>query len=217
MQRLILSSSSYRQASVNPDAAGTQADPDNRLLWHFNRSRLEGEAVRDTVLAISGRLNLKEGGVPVYPPLPTSVEQEQKVQGVDTWETSKGADALRRSLYIFQRRAQYLPFLETFDAPVPNATCERRRNSITALQALSMYDGDMANEEAIHFAERVRKETGVDPAEQVRRAFELALSRPPSATEQKEMMSFMSASPGKQGLVALCRVLLNTNEFLYID
>ena len=107
------------------------------------------------MLAVSGRLNLERGGLPVYPPLPKGLDE--KVQSVDTWETSAGAEARRRSIYIFQRRAQYVPFLETFDAPVFNSSCERRRNSITALQALSMYDSDFVNEEAPFFAHRIRQ------------------------------------------------------------
>jgi hypothetical protein len=218
MHRLIVNSSTYRQASVNLDNKASQTDPDNRLLWHFNLQRLEGEAVRDSVLAVSGRLNPKLGGLPVYPPLPLSVEQEQKVQGVDTWETSSGVDALRRSIYIFQRRAQNLPLLDTFDAPVPTSTCERRRFSITALQALSMYDSDFVNEESVHFAERVRKEAGPDPRMQIRRMFELALDRPPSPTEEKDLLDFLNSIGDRhKALTALCRVIFNTNEFLYID
>jgi len=140
------------------------------------------------------------------------------VQGVDTWETSTGPDALRRSIYIFQRRAQNLPLLDTFDAPVPTSTCERRRSSITALQALSMYDSDFVNEEAAHFAERVRKEAGPDAIAQIRRMFELALDRAPSRAEEKDLLDFLDSSrDGQRGLAALCRVIFNTNEFLYID
>jgi hypothetical protein len=137
---------------------------------------------------------------------------------VDTWETSNGVDALRRSIYIFQRRAQNLPLLDTFDAPVPTSTCERRRFSITALQALSMYDSDFVNEESVHFAERVRKEAGPDPRMQIRRMFELALDRPPSPTEEKDLLDFLNSIGDRhKALTALCRVIFNTNEFLYID
>ena len=100
---------------------------------------------------------------------------------MNTWETSDGPDGRRRSVYIFQRRALQLPFLETFDAPVLNTSCDRRRLSITALQALTMYDNDFVNEEMVHMAERIRKEIGADVREQVRYAFELAFNRPPKA------------------------------------
>ena len=218
MHRLILTSSVYRQTSYKTDKRAEQDDPDNRLLWRYPRRRLEGEAIRDSVLAVSGRLSTKLGGPPVYPPLPEGLDAAQKVQGVNTWETSAGEDARRRSIYIFQRRALNMPFLETFDAPVFNAPCDRRRHSITALQALSMYDSDFVNEEAQHFAERVRSETGTDSAEQIRSAFQIAFGRVPKPLEAQQAQSLMaSVTPSGNALAALCRALLNSNEFIYID
>ena len=215
MHRLILTSAAYRQSSMETESKAIEADPDDRLLWRFNRLRLEGEAIRDSVLAVSGRLNLAHGGPPVYPPLPKGLDE--KVQSVDTWETSSGADADRRSIYIFQRRAQFVPFLETFDAPVFNSTCERRRNSITALQALSMYDSDFINEEAPYFADRVRRDAGNDEVRQIRRAFEIALSRVPTESELSDVKKFLRTAGKGDPLVGLCRVLLNSNEFIYVD
>jgi hypothetical protein len=200
---------------METDTKAIQADPDGRLLWRFNRMRLEGEAIRDSVLAIGGRLNSAHGGPPVYPPLPKGLDE--KVQSVDTWETSEGADAQRRSIYIFQRRAQFVPFLETFDAPVFNSTCDRRRNSITALQALSMYDSDFVNGEAPYFAERVRRDAGRDEASQIRRAFEIALARDPTDGELSDVRKFLHTVGKSDPLVGLCRVLLNSNEFIYVD
>ena len=142
----------------------------------------------------------------------------QKVQGVNTWETSRGPAGRRRSVYIFQRRALQLPFLETFDAPVPNSSCERRRQSITALQALTMYDNDFVNEEVVHMAERIRKETGPDVREQARYAFELALNRPPKPRELEGALKLISeTAPRANGVAALCRTLVNASEFVYID
>ena len=120
MHRLMLTSSTYRQSSQNIDAKAMQTDPDNRLLWRFNRLRLEGEVIRDSVLAVSGRLNPERGGPPVFPPLPKGLDEAQKVQGINTWETSNGPDGRKRSVYVFQRRSLNLPLLETFDAPVFN-------------------------------------------------------------------------------------------------
>ncbi len=215
MQRLILQSATYRQSSLEPQPAASEADPEDRLLWRFNRLRLEGETVRDSVLAVSSRLNPERGGLPMYPPLPKGLDE--KVQSVDTWETSAGAEARRRSVYIFQRRAQYVPFLETFDAPVFNSSCERRRNSITALQALSMYDSDFVNEEAPYFALRIRHEAGDDRGSEIRRAFEIAYGREPIESERADALQFLRTAKAKDPLLGLCRVLLNSNEFLYVD
>ena len=218
MHRLILESAAYRQASKKTDPRAAEADPDNKLLWRFPRQRLSGEAIRDSVLELSGRLTQQSGGVPIYPPLPEGLDEEQKVQGVNTWETSQGPDGRRRSVYIFQRRAMQVPFLETFDAPVLNASCDRRRNSITSLQALTMYDSDFVNQEVKFLAERLRRETGPDPREQARRAFELIFSRLPKASEFDGALKLMASSqPREKGLEALCRVLLNSSEFIYID
>jgi len=217
MHRLILNSATYRQDSKGLNAKAAEVDPENQLLWRFNRQRLEGEAVRDAVLAVSGRLSADGGGLPVYPPMPAGVA-EVRVQGVDTWETSDEPDSLRRSLYIFQRRAQSLPLLETFDAPVPNTSCERRRHSVSALQALSMYDGDFVNKEASHLAARIRRDTGPDEREQVAYAFTLAFGRSPAASELNDALTFMHSVAAKQdALGGLCRALLNSNEFVYID
>jgi hypothetical protein len=217
MHRLILNSASYRQDSKIVNAKAAQVDPENHLLWRFNRQRLEGEVVRDAVLAASGRLNPARGGLPVYPPMPEGVA-EVRVQGVDTWETSEEPDALRRSIYIFQRRAQSLPLLETFDAPVYNTSCDRRRHSVSSLQALSMYDGDFANKEALYFARRIRQEAGPDVREQIERAFLIAFGRPPGTAELQDVLAFVEAGSGKpDSLVGLCRILLNANEFIYVD
>jgi hypothetical protein len=110
-----------------------------------------------------------------------------------------------------------VPFLETFDAPVLNSSCDRRRNSITALQALSMYDSDFVNGEAPHFAERLRHEVGDDQAGQIRRAFEIAFGREPTEGEESDSREFLCAKGTGDPLVGLCRVLLNANEFIYID
>jgi hypothetical protein len=216
MQRLLLTSSTYRQASTRVDQNGAQKDPDNRLLWKFPRQRLEGDIIRDSVLAVSGRLKFEVGGLPVYPPLPKGLDEAQKVQTVNTWETSTGPEGRRRSIYVFQRRSLKLPLLETFDAEVPNASCERRRHSVTALQALSMYDGDFVNAEAGYFAERVRKEAGPDAGEQIERAFQIAFGRRPKLTEQEKARAFLATTP-ENALAGLCRVLLNSNEFIYVD
>ncbi|MEO8128558.1 MAG: DUF1553 domain-containing protein, partial [Bryobacteraceae bacterium] len=218
MHRLILTSATYRQASLYDDSKGLQVDPENKLLWRFPRQRLSGEAIRDAVLAVSGRLNLESGRLPVYPPLPEGLDEGQKVQGVNTWETSDGPDGRRRSIYVFQRRALQLPFLETFDAPVLNTSCDRRRQSITALQALTMYDNDFVNGEVGYMAERIRKEIGPDVREQARYAFELAFNRTPKPKELEGALKLVAETrPAASGLIALCRTLLNASEFIYID
>ena len=220
LHRIIVNSSTYRQGSANADEkAAEKVDADNHLLWRFPRLRLEGDVIRDAVLTASGRLHQENaGGPPVYPPLPSGLDEAQKVQTVNTWETSEGPDGRKRSIYVFQRRSLNLPLLETFDAEVQNSSCDRRRRSVTALQALAMYDGDFVNTEARYLAERVRKEVGPDLSEQVQTGFpdHPRKTAEHSGTTERQDVSGPIASK-EDGLLGVCRVLLNSNEFIYLD
>jgi hypothetical protein len=214
MHKLMLTSATYRQASENAAAGGNPKDPDNRLLWKFNHQRLEAEAIRDSILWVSGRLNPARGGPSVFPPLPADLADFARYgrTGGLMWEANEDeADARRRSIYTFQRRSLPLPMMASLDATVFSESCERRSVTTTPLQALSMMNGDLVHEEAIYLAERVAKEAGDDRASQVRRAFELALNRPPTADELQKFTGFDGS------LAGICRVLLSSNEFVYVD
>ena len=219
IQRLMLTSSSYRQASVKIDSKAPEIDLENRLLWRFNRRRLEGEVIRDTVLAISGRLNPELGGPPIFPALPAGMEELTSAasRGAARWDTTTGPEARKRSIYVYQRRSQPLPFLEVFDAPPLTVPCARRETSITPLQALAMYDSRFTNEAAEFFARRVAAQSGPDSQARIRQAFQLALGRSPAAEEVVKTEELVGSLSEEQRLVALCRVLLNSSELLYID
>jgi hypothetical protein len=217
IHRLIMTSSTYRQTSLGPaEKKCEEIDPGNLLLWRMNRQRLEGEIIRDSVLAVSGRLNPDRGGPGIFPRLPVAMSERLRIKNLPIWEPSDGPETRKRSVYIYQRRQLEVPFLSVMDAPVFQTSCERRGVSTTALQSLMMLNGDLILQEAVHFAERVAREAGPKPAEQIRRAFQLALARPPTAEELKEAGGFLAAAD-KEGLVGLCRILFNTNEFVYVD
>jgi hypothetical protein len=182
----------------------------------MNRQRLEGEIIRDSVLVVSGRLNPDRGGPGVFPRLPAAMSERLRIKNLPIWEPSDGPETLKRSVYIYQRRQLEVPFLSVMDAPVFQTSCERRGVSTTALQSLMMLNGDLVSQEAVHFAERVAREAGPKPSEQIQRAFQLALARPPTAEELKEARDFLAAAD-KEGLGGLCRILFNTNEFVYVD
>lgn len=209
MHKLMVTSATYRQSADN-----SAADPDNRLLSKFNRRRLEAEAIRDSILQVSGRLNLEMGGPSVFPPLPADLADFARYgrNGDLMWEPNeKESDAQRRSVYIFQRRSLPLPMMSAFDANVFSESCDRRSSTTTPLQALSMMNGYLVEEESAHLARRIEKEVGENKPDQVRRLFELVLGRGPKAQELDRFASF----PGK--LDALARVLFNSNEFLYTE
>jgi hypothetical protein len=210
MHRLMLTSGTYRQAAENPAVK----DAGDHLLWRFARRRLEAEEIRDNILWVSGRLNLERGGPSVFPPLPADLADFARYgrEGGDMWEPNeREQDNRRRSVYTFQRRSLPQPMMLAFDAPVFSESCERRSVTTTALQALSMLNGDLVNEEATHLAERIASEAGPDPRARIVRAFEVVLNRKPQPDELEKFSAFPDSLP------AVARVLLNSNEFLYVE
>ena len=214
MHRLMLKSAAYRQDAENTLMAKNGADPDNRLLWRFERRRLEAESIRDSILAASGRLNPEMGGPSMFPPLPDDLADFARYgrTGGIMWEPNeKDEDARRRSVYIFQRRSLPLPMMAAFDATVFSESCDRRSVTTTPLQALAMMNGYLVHEESEHLARRIEREAGVDRRARVSRAFEIVLNRPARAEELDHF-----AAPSVT-LPTLCRVLFNSNEFIYVE
>jgi hypothetical protein len=195
LHRQIVLSSTYRQSAAHPRAA---QDPDNHLFGRWPTHRLEAEAIRDSMLAVSGTLSRQQGGPSI-----------------------NRADAPRRSVYLTVKRNAPLAELSLLGFPDSSSSCGRRTVPTTPVQSLLLLNGKFANTQARAFAERVRKEAGGDEAAQVRRAFELALCRPPRAEELKLALAFLAApgraAPGQEPLAAFCLVLFNTNEFVYAN
>jgi mono/diheme cytochrome c family protein len=217
LHRLMMGSAAYRQISNQDAPEAARADPQNRLVWRMNRRRLEGEAIRDSILSVSGRLNPLMGGPGVFPPLPDGMEVRIYYKHSKFWEPADTFATRRRSVYIFKRRQLDFPLLAALDAPVFNQPSEGRSQSITPLQALALRNGKLVNDEAAHFALRVVSEAGPDSAAQVAHAYRLALARPPTPEESRDALEFLAAEERATGLEGLCRVLFNLNEFVYID
>ena len=192
-----------------------------------NRVRLESEVIRDSLLAISGRLNAKVGGPSVFPPIPAAITKTSK-----NWTVSaNAADHARRSVYIFARRNLRVPFLEVFDAPDSNLSCPERGRSTTAPQALTLLNSDEVIAAARACAARVTKDA-MSAEERIDRAFRLILGRAPSAKERKLADDFLAACRTRatelpsadQALVnspaemeEFCRALFNLNAFVYVE
>jgi len=233
LHRLIVLSAAYQQADT-PNPVAAKVDPENTLLWRFRRQRLEGEAVRDAILAVSGELNPKMGGPSIMPDLPAGITTR------GYWhENADPKERNRRSVYVFVKRNLRYPFFEAFDMPDTHEPCGRRMVTTTAPQALMLLNDARVLSSAQAFAARVRQEAGPEPAQQIVRAYRLAFSRMPDEGERRAALSFLakqvellrgnkpqgttSSAPSgaadveQAALTDLCHALLNANEFLYID
>ncbi len=210
MQRLIVLSSTYRQSSAsNPSAVAVDAQ--DRLLWRVNPHRLEAEAMRDSILDVSGKLDLTLGG-PGYQDF--DFEDSYAPHYRYTQAAAERPQTWRRSIYRFVVRSTPQQFLTTLDCPNPSNLTPARIATTTSLQSLALLNDDFVLQQARYFADRIRHEAGADDASaQVRRAFEIAFSRVPTADESRESIELIS----KTNLFYLCRMLLNANEFAYVD
>ena len=215
MDRLLVTSAAYRQAAVS-DPKKTTLDPDNKLLWRMNRRRLEGEAIRDGVLAASGTLNLKMGGPAVKPPIEPEVYDLifSEFERDNLWPLAKDpTEALRRSIYLINKRTVRLPMFANFDQPDAMTSCAARSVSTHALQALTMINSDFMREQSRRFAQRVFAGCGAKQSCAVEQAYRVALGRHPLLVELKLARDFFKAGGVMEdfGLA-----LLNRNEFVYV-
>jgi hypothetical protein len=246
VHRLILLSNAYQEASdYQPKIA--EADPDNKLLWRYPRRRMEAEAVRDSMLATAGLMNPQAGGPGIYPPVPPGLITELSATAVaGGWRTEKDpAQSDRRSVYIFVRRNLPYPLLQEFDTANTFESCDYRKNTVTAPQSLDLLNNELVVDWARSLAGRVFNDNGLKPEAQVDRAFHLAYGRGASAEEQKIAEDFLAkqmpimaqrlagddkakpplptnlpagTDPARAAaFVDLCHMLLDSNEFLYIN
>ena len=207
LHRELVNSATYRQASTHrADAAAV--DSGNRLLWRANRRRLEAEALRDAVLAVSGELDLTQGG-PGFEPFRFEDDHSPRYLYAEADPDAPGTQ--RRSVYRFVVRSAPDPWMSAFDCADPSNSTPVRSDTTTPQQALALLNDRFMLAQAGHLARRAETElAGMDP---VQRAAWLAWQRPPTEAEH----GLLTAHAGAHGLAALCRVLLNSNEFLYVD
>ena len=217
IQRLICTSAAYRQQSNSaavprPSGSGPSRayaiDANNRLLWRMNPRRLDAESLRDSVLSASGKLNTTMFG-PGY----RDFEYQEEYAPVYRYITPDSPDLWRRSVYRFAVRTTTHQFLTTLDCPSPANLVPARNTTTTALQSLTLLNNDFMLRQSGYFASRVKEDAGTDPAAQVASAFQLAFGRKPSPAEATAAASLVQG----RDLTQLCRMLLNANEFVYID
>ncbi len=247
LHRLIVSSATYRQASVPTDATrnmlqkSKQQDPDNELLARFPRRRLEGEAIRDAMLAASNQLSQRRGGPGVRPPLPkellvTLLKNQWPV-------TPDKEDHRRRSIYLFVRRNLRFPIFQAFDKPDMNASCPRRNTSTIAPQALTLLNSKLSLSAARALAGKLIAQAGTDPSDQVTLCYLSTLARFPTESELTTAVQFLTGQAARlrvdrrraselavpvglpqnsdpfhaAALTDFCLAVFNLNEFVYID
>jgi hypothetical protein len=194
LHKLIVLSNTYRQSTESQPKAA-EVDPDNKLLWRYNRHRLEAEAIRDSMLEVSGVLNPKMGGPGVFPPVPPgTVSALSATAAAGGWSSEK--DPLqnnRRSVYIFVRRNLRYPMLQEFDTPNTFEAWHTRKNTVTPAQSLDILNNDVIVQWAQAFAGRILSEgkASSEPWEQVDRAYRLSYGRGASADELKTASTFL--------------------------
>ena len=234
---LILNSSTYRMSSLHGDTSAFSLDPENRLLWRMNRRRLEAEVLWDATLAAAGTLKLEMYGRPAAPPL--GKDELESLGGLTGWLAAEDPESqYRRGVYILSRRNLRFPMFDVFDSPQNAVSCPRRDVTTVAPQALWFLNNRMIFRQAAAFASRLVESEGDDPGAWVEKAWRLALSRPPTATEKQEALELMSARareakeekwtglpaelekiprPRAAALTQFCLGLFNLNEFSHID
>ncbi len=221
MHRMLMLSNTYQMSSTAEPTALAK-DPQNDLLWRFDMRRLEAEEVRDSILAVDGRLNLEMGGPGVFPIIPKEVLAGQSVPGAG-WGSSTPQEQSRRSVYIHQKRSLVVPILASLDAADNDTTCPARFTTTQSTQALGMLNSDFTNGEAKAFAARLRKEAGENLEDQVRLALRLALCHEPRKDDVARGVKFandlekdLKVAP-EVALNQFCLLVLNLNEFVYLD
>jgi hypothetical protein len=206
-------SDAYRRTS-NPTKSAREQDPANLLVSHMNRRRLQAEELRDSVLQVTGSLNLKMGGAPIVPPL-----ESEELFGIigkpeNAWMvTPEPSEHTRRSVYMLRRRTFQQPIFEAFDSPDGIASCSRRNESTTAPQSLALLNSRFMLEQSRALAAKT---------DSVEDAWMRILDRPPSSKEKAAAEELIQQQTSRLGskpaaYAELVRGLLNLNEFLYVD
>jgi len=204
LHRLILTSRAYQQSSaVNAEAAAV--DSDNRLYWRMTPRRLDAESLRDAMLALSGNLRLEAGGGPSFPLQKRGDRGSYIYKALD----NDGPEVWRRAVYRFVVRGGERIMMDSFDCPDPAVASPQRTVSNTAVQALTLFNNQFVLRQSGLLAQRLTREHAADP---VAGAYRLLFGRAPRETERRRAETFLRDN----SLELYCRVLLNTNEFVYV-
>ena len=221
IHKLILLSHTWQLASTDVSESA-KLDPNNELFWKFTRHRLDAEAIRDTMLFVSGDLDEQAGGAHPFPPQHTW-QWTQHSPFFAVYETK------RRSVYLMQQRFRKNPYLALFDGADPSSSTGVRLQSTTPLQALFLMNDPFAHSQAKKFADRVTL-AAADEIARIDMAYQIAMNRSPTAEEQNDCADFLKKyrekltalkTPADQleakTWAALARAIMSTNEFVFVD
>jgi hypothetical protein len=204
MHKLIMTSATYMQSGTQ-DEERAKVDPDNKLLWRHNRERLEAEAIRDSMLAVSGLLDERMFG-------PGTLDEAMR----------------RRSIYFFIKRSQFIPILQLFDAPDPSVSVGSRVATTIAPQALLFMNNPNVREDALALAKRLQPAREKSATEAIEEGYQLALGRKANVKELERSTTFLArqgasyradgkADPDQMALADFCQALFGLNEFIYVE
>ena len=228
LHRLIVLSATYQQKSETRERA-VGVDPDNTYLWRAHRRRMDAEVIRDTVLQVSGELNLQSGGPAVRLPLHPEIA---RLQYKGTWYPHPAVTQhRRRSIYVFVKRNNRPPLLENFDSPSTLSSCGERSSSTHAGQALSMMNSTFLQQQSLHLAHQL--DNGRNRADAIGTIYQRAFSRTPTRQELRLGLDYLAGQerliaaetqasttgkdPAFLALAEYCQVILNLDEFLYVE
>ena len=219
LHRLIMTSQAYRMSSRS-DARALAKDPTNDALWRFDMRRLSAEEIRDSILSVTGTLSPRMYGPGIYPEIPKEVMAGQSVPGAG-WGKSPPDEQARRSVYVHVKRSLLLPILEGFDLAETDRSTPVRFSTTQPTQALAMLNGEFLNRQAVNLSDRLEREAGADTAAQVRLALRLVCGREPTEVQIRRgtlLVDRLSTDAGpRKAREAFCLVVLNLNEFVYLD
>ena len=232
IHRLIMNSEAYKMSSSFYNESDLDKDPTDVYLWRFPVRRLEGEAIRDIILNASGKLNLEAGGPSFFPSIP---ERVRVGYAAGRWELTKEEPATwRRSIYSYWKRGMKFPMFDVHDQPDQNVTAERRNTSTVPTQALMLLNDEFVLLQSRFLAERIMHEAGPDQTAQVKLLYKITIGREPKANELNGDLEFLKEEQSAQAAQAsgsgsagddarlsafsrLAHVMLNSNEFVYIN
>ena len=220
LHKQIMLSSAY-QMSSRADAKALAKDPENNLFWRFDMRRLAAEEIRDSIIHLSGKLNLQMGGPSIYTPVPEEILATASRPDA-AWGRSSEDQQNRRSIYVYIKRSLHEPMLKTFDMADTDSACAVRFATTVPTQALTMLNSEFLNDQAESFAKRLEQDAA-DTRSRVALALRLATSREPETKEVQQGVDMMDELEKElhmsrhQALQRFCLLVLNMNEFVYLD